>query len=119
MLKATIAEYLAALPGPVSERWPEGERFVTAMAHGTMSVELYAPRGSDTQTPHAQDELYIIQTGSGDYVMGEERVVFEPGMVLFAPAGVAHHFENFSDDFVTWVIFWGPKGGEAKQNAGA
>jgi hypothetical protein len=23
-----------------------------------------------------------------------------------------HHFENFSDDFATWVIFYGPDGGE-------
>lgn len=34
------------------------------------------------------------------------------GDVLFAPAGIEHRFENFSDDFVTWVIFYGPVGGE-------
>jgi len=32
--------------------------------------------------------------------------------VLFVPARVEHRFEEFSDDFATWVIFWGPKGGE-------
>ena len=25
-------------------------------------------------------------------------------------ANVLHRFENFSDDFGTWVVFWGPKG---------
>jgi len=34
------------------------------------------------------------------------------GDVIFAPAGIEHRFENFSDDFVTWVIFYGPVGGE-------
>jgi hypothetical protein len=23
-----------------------------------------------------------------------------------------HYFENFSDDFAVWVIFYGPDGGE-------
>jgi len=32
--------------------------------------------------------------------------------MLFVPAGVEHRFENFSDDFATWVIFYGPEGGE-------
>jgi mannose-6-phosphate isomerase-like protein (cupin superfamily) len=32
--------------------------------------------------------------------------------VLFVPAGVEHRFENFTDDFTTWVIFYGQKGGE-------
>jgi hypothetical protein len=33
--------------------------------------------------------------------------------VFFTPAGWVHRFEDFSDDFATWVVFWGPKGGEA------
>jgi hypothetical protein len=30
----------------------------------------------------------------------------------FVAAGVPHRFESFSDDFATWVVFWGPRGGE-------
>jgi hypothetical protein len=33
-------------------------------------------------------------------------------MVFFVAAHVEHRFEQFSPDFVTWVVFWGPKGGE-------
>ena len=83
------------------------------MAHGTMSVELYAPRGLDPQTPHAQDELYFIHAGSGELLIGDVRHRFEPGAAFFVPAGTAHRFENFSVDFATWVVFWGPTGGEA------
>ena len=32
--------------------------------------------------------------------------------VLFVPAGVEHRFDDFSDDFAAWVVFFGPKGGE-------
>jgi mannose-6-phosphate isomerase-like protein (cupin superfamily) len=110
--KATAAELLQRLPGRASEKWPTGERFVTALAHGSMSVELYAPVGDDPQTPHAQDELYFIHSGSGVLVIAGERHAFAPGSCFFVPAGVEHRFEGFTDDFATWVVFWGPQGGE-------
>ena len=31
---------------------------------------------------------------------------------LFVPAGVVHRFEDFGDDFATWVFFYGPQDGE-------
>ena len=112
MLKTRAAELQACLPGLVTPRWPTGERFVQAMAHGTMSVELYAPQGVDPQQPHKQDELYFIQTGTGELVLQGERHSFGPGTAFFVPAGVEHRFENFSACFSTWVVFWGPEGGE-------
>jgi uncharacterized protein YjlB len=46
------------------------------------------------------------------YFCDGQTVSFEKGDFLFAPAGVKHRFEDFSDDFLTWVIFYGPEGGE-------
>jgi quercetin dioxygenase-like cupin family protein len=37
---------------------------------------------------------------------------FKEKDVLFVPAGVEHRFDNFTDDFMTWVIFYGQKGGK-------
>lgn len=103
--RVTIVEAKAA---PI----PEGARSALLMRHGTMTVRYYAPKGTDPQTPHEQDEVYVIASGTGSFINGEERVSYGPGDVLFAPAGQVHRFENFSDDFATWVIFYGPKGGE-------
>lgn len=36
-----------------------------------------------------------------------------PHDVRFVPAGVVHRFEEFTDDFAVWVVFYGPEGGEA------
>lgn len=104
--RATVAEALARLPTP------EGKRFTTVLTHGSLLIELYAPRGVDPQKPHARDEVYVVVAGSGHFVHGARREPFGPGDVLFAPAGVAHRFENFSDDLVVWVMFYGPEGGE-------
>lgn len=103
----TIQDALARLPGP------NGERFSEVLKHGTLSVEIYAPRGHDPQTPHTRDEVYVIVQGQGQFVSGPDRHPFGPGDVLFVPAGVMHRFEDFTNDLVTWVIFYGPEGGEA------
>jgi mannose-6-phosphate isomerase-like protein (cupin superfamily) len=86
--------------------------FTKVMEHGSMSVEIYKPQKTDKQTPHLQDELYVIISGSGEFLNDGERAPFSAGDVLFVPAGVEHRFEHFTDDFATWVIFYGPEKGE-------
>ncbi len=105
-MKVTIADALAQLKGE------KGQLFAKVMERGSMSVEIYRPIKVDHQTPHLQDELYVIINGSGDFLNDGKRNHFNPGDVLFVPAGIEHRFENFTDDFATWVIFYGPKGGE-------
>ena len=102
----TIPQGMGLLPGP------SGERFVQLFRHGTLEVELYAPRGRDLQQPHRRDEVYVVVSGSGQFLNGAERHPFGPGDLLFVPAGVVHRFEDFTDDLVVWVIFYGPDGGE-------
>lgn len=89
-----------------------GRPFRVLHARGTMILEIYAPRGIDDQQPHAQDELYFVVSGSGTFFCDGTRVSFGPGDALFAGAGVEHRFEDFTDDFATWVVFYGPEGGE-------
>ena len=108
--KIILAEALDRLPGP------QGERSVELFEHGSLVVKLYAPRGSDPQTPHSQDEAYVVAQGTGEFVCGEARKAFGPNDVLFVAANVEHRFENFSDDFAVWVMFYGPEGGEVDQS---
>jgi hypothetical protein len=90
-----VNDALPRLPGP------KGERFVELFGHGSLSVELYAPHRTDPQKPHSRDE----------------EVVFENGDVLFVAAGEVHRFVDFSQDFVAWVFFYGPEGGERDVSA--
>ena len=93
-------------------RLPDGQRFATVFQHGSLLVEVYAPRGSDPQQPHTRDEVYFVVTGTGEFVCGDNRQSFGPTDLLFAAAGAEHRFENFSEDLVVWVLFYGPEGGE-------
>ena len=111
-MMASLAPLLAQLPRSKTAKWPGGEPFLEVMRHGTMSVEVFAPRGEDAQEPHGQDELYFVAGGSADFLHEGTRLAVATGDALFVPAGDRHHFEKMSDGFVTWVVFWGPKGGE-------
>src|SRR5689334_22483819 len=99
-MKLNFAEALSTIPTP------DGKRFATVFEHGTLSVEIYAPRGEDLQQPHTRDEVYIVMQGSGEFINGDRRHSFQTGDFLFAPAKVEHRFINFTDDLVVWVIFY-------------
>ena len=86
--------------------------FINVFDHGTLKVEIYKPDRIDYKQPHKRDEVYIIISGSGEFVNGGQRTTFSQGDFLFVPAGVVHKFENFIVDFTTWVLFYGPEGGE-------
>jgi mannose-6-phosphate isomerase-like protein (cupin superfamily) len=86
--------------------------FVTLFRRGSLEVEIYKPERVDLQQPHTRDEIYVVISGSGFFVNGDSRRPFEAGEVLFVPAGTVHRFEEFSDEFLCWVFFYGPEGGE-------
>tara|TARA_R110000772_G_scaffold30532_2_gene75687 strand:- start:235 stop:567 length:333 start_codon:yes stop_codon:yes gene_type:complete len=87
--------------------------FIGLFTHGTLSVEFYKPIQTDYQKPHSRDEIYVIASGSGYFVHGDSCELFESGDVFFVPAGEAHRFEDFSDNFASWVFFYGPENGES------
>ena len=91
--------------------------WIAVLERADMLLELFQPRGEDTQGPHDRDELYIVASGSGSFRYGEASIAFVTGDVLFVPAFVPHRFESFSEDFRTWVVFFGPHGGWAGKGA--
>lgn len=93
-----------------------GKTFVELLHHGSMSIEFFSPHEIDTQQPHVQDEIYVVVSGSGEFLNGSETHAFGPGDVLFVPAGVVHRFEEFTEDTALWVIFYGPTGGESRRD---
>ncbi len=74
-----------------------------------IEIRYYAPRGEDRQTPHDRDEFYFVISGAGAFLRGPERVSFGPGDMIFVGAGEDHRFVDFSADFATWVLFYGPR----------
>lgn len=109
IVHVSLAE--ALLKGPP----PPGNLAVPIFSHGSLVVELYRPVDRDPQKPHTRDEVYFVTRGKGLFFDGERRHAVEGGSFLFVAAGQIHRFEDFSSDFIVWVVFYGPEGGE--QNA--
>lgn len=96
---------------------PFGLPAAQMLEHGSLKLYFYEPRGEDRQPVHDQDEVYVVINGFGSFAVGDsegslQRQAFGPGDAIFVPAGSLHRFENFTDDFETWVIMYGPEGGE-------
>ena len=89
-----------------------GHQFMSVFRYGSLEVEIYKPVNIDLQKPHTRNEVYVVISGSGQFINGDVRHPFQAGEVLFVPAGVEHRFEDFTEDFATWVLFYGPEGGE-------
>ena len=98
---------------------PPGNLAVPIFSHGSLVVELYTPVGHDPQKPHTRDEVYFVTRGTGSFFDGERRHSVAAGSFLFVPAGQIHRFEDFSSDFLVWVVFYGPEGGETDVELGS
>ncbi|CAN5538491.1 hypothetical protein BH10ACI3_BH10ACI3_02120 [soil metagenome] len=105
-MKFTVDEFLARLPLPGTEKWKDGVWDVEPFKKDGVSLIFFAPRGLDHQTFHDEDEFYFIVRGKGEIMIGGEKSPFESGDVFFVPAKVEHRFENFTEEFATWAIFF-------------
>ena len=101
-----LTEAQAGIPGPA------GEHSVSLLQRGTLNLKLSLPVPPNQQTPHSQDEVYIVVRGRGVLLHDGERDPFETGDLMFVAAGTEHRFEDFSEDIAVWVVFYGPAGGE-------
>ena len=88
------------------------KEFILLFSKGSLQIEIYKPNITDKQQPHTRDEIYVIIAGTAQFYNEDVIVNVTANDCLHVPAFAEHRFLNFSDDFVTWVFFYGPEGGE-------
>ena len=81
--------------------WTEQLR-VADLSVGTYSIEA---GGADGQSPHTEDEIYVVAAGNAVLESGGERAEVTPGTVIYVPAGEVHRFTDISRDLSVLVIF--------------
>jgi quercetin dioxygenase-like cupin family protein len=47
---------------------------------------------------HPYPEVFVVQTGTGKFTVGEEQVTIDAGHILVVPAETQHGFEGAGDD---------------------
>ena len=84
---------------------------VPALSVGTYCIPA---GGTDDQSPHTEDEIYVVTAGRARIVTpGGSREV-GPGSVIFVPAGEEHRFTDIAEDLALLVMFAPPYGSLSK-----
>jgi mannose-6-phosphate isomerase-like protein (cupin superfamily) len=88
-----------------SEPWLEFERSTS------LSAGLYVLQTgeADLQTPHNEDEIYVVVSGTARFVASGEPVEVGPGTVLFVAAHEPHRFEEVNGPLRLVVVFAPPE----------
>ncbi|MFI0717986.1 cupin domain-containing protein [Streptomyces sp. NPDC021224] len=94
-----------------AERAANQGAYLRFLKERTMSAGLYALRAgeTDTQAPHAQDEIYLVVSGRAALTVGDETTTVARGSVAFVPAGTPHRFHHITEDLRVMVVFSPPE----------
>ncbi|MEA2612686.1 MAG: hypothetical protein QOI52_645 [Chloroflexota bacterium] len=60
---------------------------------------------TDPQSPHTEDELYVVMSGRARVTVGAEERDVRSGSLIFVGAGVAHRFHDIEERLVLVVAF--------------
>jgi len=85
----------------------EANDYVEQLVVPDMSVGTYSiPAGGyDDQTPHTEDEIYVVTQGRARIVTPDSTETVVAGDVIFVPAGEPHRFEDIAEDLAMIVVF--------------
>jgi mannose-6-phosphate isomerase-like protein (cupin superfamily) len=96
-------------PAATNSDWVEQLR-TPDLSVGTYCI---AAGGLDAQSPHTEDEIYVVTAGRATIVTPGGGAEVQPGSVIFLPAGEEHRFEEVTEDLALLVVF-GPAYGSRK-----
>lgn len=91
----------------------EGRLYHEFLRVPAMSVGFYrlAAGGVDPQSPHAEDEVYVVVGGRARVTVGDAERQVGPGDTIFVPATVPHRFHDIAEDLELIVCFAPPETG--------
>lgn len=71
----------------------------------SMGIYRLAEGASDLQSPHREDEVYVVLEGKARISVGEEDRPVEKGSIVFVERTVPHRFHSIEEDLRVLVFF--------------
>ena len=89
------------------QRAESGKPYFQFINEGSMSLGSYvlAAGSTDTQSPHAEDEIYYVVAGRGAVEVAGERRPVQPGSIVFVAKEVEHRFVDIEENLSILVFF--------------
>ncbi len=75
---------------------------VPALSGGLYTLE---PGATDGQSPHSEDEVYLVMTGRARITVADEVREVGPGSVVYVAAHVPHRFHDIVERLAVIVVF--------------
>ena len=82
-----------------------------------MGIYTLAAGAKDGQQPHAEDEIYYVESGIAKINILGTDYDLKKGSIVFVPAKAQHHFHSIESDLKTLVFF--SKGPIAAEKSGS
>lgn len=92
-------------------RRSSGRTYLEFLREESMSAGLYvlAAGAVDEQSPHTEDEIYVVLAGRGRFTAGGIIREVAPHDVIFVPAHLPHRFHDITEELRLVVVFAPPE----------
>src|SRR3954470_12724817 len=89
------------------ERRAPGDAWVEFLRVADLSAGLYVIEagGMDGQSPHTEDEVYVVLAGRASFTAGSETRQIAAGDTIFVAATVPHRFHDVAEELRVIVVF--------------
>lgn len=88
-----------------------GQAYDEVLRSDALSFGIYrlGVGAQDGQSPHREDEIYVVLAGAATAEVDGERTPVRAGSVVYLPAGVVHRFVDITDELDLAVLFAPPE----------
>jgi mannose-6-phosphate isomerase-like protein (cupin superfamily) len=93
----------------ISQREASNKAYLEFLKVADLSMGLYVlpAGGTDTQSPHTEDEVYYVVSGVAQIKVADEDRAVQTGSVVYVAKNVEHRFHSIEQD-LTAIVFFAP-----------
>jgi len=91
----------------VSRRETSNKLYIEFLKVPDLSIGLYVlpAGGTDPQSPHTEDEVYYVVSGSAKIQVADEDRAVQAGSIVHVAKNVEHRFHSIEEELTVLVFF--------------
>jgi len=91
----------------IQQRADNNKLYLEFLKVPDLSMGLYVlpGGGTDPQSPHTEDEVYYVVSGTAKITVGEEDRDVEAGSIVYVAKNVEHRFHSIEEELKVLVFF--------------
>lgn len=82
----------------------EKKTYASLMDNPSMGVGFFVPKANMSTKKASKDQVFMILTGSGEFILNKVKSKFETGDALSVKEGQMYQFINYSSDLKAWRV---------------